>query len=119
MNKLVIGLMIITSCFAGCNQQIEQIEQWDVYEAVLNGPSSGTPFTDVELSAVFKMAKGMKKVLDKGFRVFMMGTIFTVFDFHRIARGIGPIRLKAILPNSRIRKENSIVSHRAARITVP
>jgi len=54
MNKLVIGLMIITSCFAGCNQQIEQIEQWDVYEAVLNGPSSGTPFTDVELSAVFK-----------------------------------------------------------------
>jgi hypothetical protein len=53
MNKLVLGLMFITSCFAGCNQQIEQIEQWDVFEVVLDGPSTGTPFVDVELSAVF------------------------------------------------------------------
>ncbi len=53
MNKLVVVLMIITSCFAACDQQIEQVEQWGVFEVVLNGPSTGTPFMDVELSAEF------------------------------------------------------------------
>ena len=54
MNRLIIGLIIITSCLAGCSLQKEEVEQWDVFEVVLNGPSSGTPYMDVELSAVFK-----------------------------------------------------------------
>lgn len=62
MNKLVIVLMIITSCFAACDQQIEQVEQWDIYEVILNGPSTGTPFMDVELSAVFNCGDEIIKV---------------------------------------------------------
>ena len=53
MNRTIIGIMIIASCFTGCNQPIEQVEQWDVYEITLNGPSTGTPFIDVALSAEF------------------------------------------------------------------
>ncbi len=54
MNRIVFGLIIITAFFTCCNQQNEVTEQWDAYEIVLNGPSSGNPFMDVELSAIFK-----------------------------------------------------------------
>jgi len=54
MNRIVFGLIIIISCFAGCNQQKVAVQQWDVYEIILDGPSSGSPFMDVELSAEFK-----------------------------------------------------------------
>lgn len=42
--------------FIGCNQQPEEtkIEQWDVYEMELEGPSSGNPVMEVELTAVFE-----------------------------------------------------------------
>jgi hypothetical protein len=53
MNK-PIAVLLIACCLAGCHQPMEQVEQWDVFEVVLNGPSSGTPFMDVELSAVFE-----------------------------------------------------------------
>ena len=48
--------IIITAFFAGCNQQNEEIsiEQWDVYEITLNGPASGNPFMEVDLTAVFE-----------------------------------------------------------------
>jgi len=55
MNKIIFGLIIVSIIVAGCKRQDEEvaIEQWDVFEIVLNGPSSGNPFLDVELSAVF------------------------------------------------------------------
>ena len=30
------------------------VERWSVYEVTLNGPSTGNPFTEVELTAEFK-----------------------------------------------------------------
>jgi hypothetical protein len=35
-------------------QAEETVERWGVYEVKLSGPSSGNPFTDVELSATFE-----------------------------------------------------------------
>ena len=57
--------MMLISCFAACNEQKEEVEQWDVFEIMLNGPSAGTPFMDVELSAVFK--SGDESILVPGF----------------------------------------------------
>ena len=56
MNKIFIGIITISIMFAACNPQKENIKvaQWDVYEITLNGPSSGKPFMEVELSARFK-----------------------------------------------------------------
>lgn len=54
-NLINLALFLIISLFAGCNQHpLEEVEQWGVYEIVLNGPSDGNPFMDAELSAVFK-----------------------------------------------------------------
>jgi hypothetical protein len=36
-----------------CYAKSSQIEQWGVFEIALKGPSSGNPFTDIQLSAVF------------------------------------------------------------------
>ena len=30
------------------------VEQWGIYEVTLNGPDTGNPFTEVELTAEFK-----------------------------------------------------------------
>ncbi|HEC44336.1 MAG TPA: DUF5060 domain-containing protein [Bacteroides sp.] len=56
MNRIAIGLIFIYAFSSGCNQSEEvlNIEKWGVYELVLSGPSSGDPFIDVDLSAVFK-----------------------------------------------------------------
>ncbi len=55
MIRITPSLIILITCFVGCQQQKEaiNIEQWDVYEITLNGPSTDNPFTEVELSAVF------------------------------------------------------------------
>ncbi|WP_346854568.1 DUF5060 domain-containing protein [uncultured Draconibacterium sp.] len=47
-----IALLIF---FTGFTQQVKKtaVEQWDVYEIVLNGPSSGNPYMDVDIGAVF------------------------------------------------------------------
>ncbi|MCK5701977.1 MAG: DUF5060 domain-containing protein, partial [Cyclobacteriaceae bacterium] len=67
MSRIFFGLIMITTFLAGCDQQIEEInvEQWDVYEVILNGPFSGNPYIDVELSAVFKNKE--ESVLVPGF----------------------------------------------------
>jgi len=45
---LIAGLLFITQHNFG-----KSVEQWGVYEVVLKGPSTGNPFMEVELSAVF------------------------------------------------------------------
>jgi hypothetical protein len=56
MKNILFLLIFVTAIFTGCNRQNEETntEQWDVYEIVLNGPTAGNPFMDVELTAVFK-----------------------------------------------------------------
>ncbi len=55
MHKLLCLFLIIIIIFIGCREQVEvvSVEQWDIYEIALNGPSTENPFTQVELSAVF------------------------------------------------------------------
>jgi len=67
MNKTILISIIVTAFITGCNQQKEGIktEQWGVYEIVLNGPSSGNPYMDVDLAAVFK--SGNKSITVPGF----------------------------------------------------
>ena len=56
MKIIIFSFIAVAVFFAGCNQKIENatIEQWDVFEVVLNGPSDGNPYMDIELDAVFK-----------------------------------------------------------------
>ena len=67
MKKPIIGLLICTVLLTGCKLQKEptSVEQWDVFELVLEGPSSGTPFMDVELNAEF--SNGEDNFLVPGF----------------------------------------------------
>ncbi|HSL87636.1 MAG TPA: DUF5060 domain-containing protein, partial [Bacteroidales bacterium] len=53
MKRIVFALLIITVSISCSNQQTESVEQWDLFEITLNGPSQGNPYLDVELSAVF------------------------------------------------------------------
>ncbi len=64
MKKIAIVLVFIAAYFTGCNSQKEekQIEQWGMYEVELSGVSSGNPYMDVELSAVFKNKEESVKV---------------------------------------------------------
>jgi hypothetical protein len=52
----ILTIIILSGIFYGCGQQQEEtsVEQWGVYEILLNGPSSGNPYMDVEFSAVFQ-----------------------------------------------------------------
>lgn len=65
MGRLILTLLFVILCFAGCKQAPQPVEQWAVYEVVLNGPASGSPFVDVELSAVF--SKGDESIRVPGF----------------------------------------------------
>jgi hypothetical protein len=54
--KRIIFLLITTGfLLAGCTRETKkaEIEQWNVYEIVLNGPSSGNPYMDIDIAAVF------------------------------------------------------------------
>lgn len=55
MKKIISSLIVFAALFAGCNQNTEttDIEQWDVFEIVLDGPADGNPYMDIELAAVF------------------------------------------------------------------
>ena len=50
---------------AEAQSSIPSIEQWGMFEIVLNGPNTGNPFIDVELSAQF--VSGAEKVNVRGF----------------------------------------------------
>jgi hypothetical protein len=68
MAGIIFGFIIfITALTSGRDQKdkVRKTEQWGVYEIALNGTSSGNPFIDVELSAVFKNRK--KTVTVPGF----------------------------------------------------
>lgn len=60
-------MVFLGTIFLGCQQENKktQVEQWEVYEIELKGPSSGNPFTEVELSAIFE--KGEEKFTVPGF----------------------------------------------------
>jgi len=55
MQRILLKVIIITAFITGINQQSfgKNVEQWSLYEVALTGPSSGNPFMEVELSAVF------------------------------------------------------------------
>ncbi|MBS0000202.1 MAG: DUF5060 domain-containing protein [Cyclobacteriaceae bacterium] len=67
MNRIIFILIVSAVLLAGCNQQNDgqRIEQWDVYEIMLEGPSSGNPYMEVELKAIFK--NGDEKISVPGF----------------------------------------------------
>lgn len=61
---LTISLFLSMSCSQN-EEGLETVEQWDVFELELKGPSEGSPFLEVELSAEF--IHGAEKVAVPGF----------------------------------------------------
>ena len=63
MKKFIFPLFIAL-LFMACNQpkELTKIEQWEVFEIELSGPTEGTPFIDVELNATFKLNEKSVKV---------------------------------------------------------
>jgi PBP1b-binding outer membrane lipoprotein LpoB len=53
MKKTILMLLVAALFLAGCNRQPAEpeVEQWDVFEVVLQGTTTGNPYLDVELSA--------------------------------------------------------------------
>ncbi|HEV7350351.1 DUF5060 domain-containing protein [Telluribacter sp.] len=64
MYKILLLILLATAGLTGFNQSLSATptEQWGVYELVLQGPSSGNPFMEVDLEAVFKNGKESVKV---------------------------------------------------------
>jgi hypothetical protein len=64
MKKIIFTLMVAGLFIAGCaGQQAEpEVEQWDVFEVELDGPATGNPYMDVELSATFSQDEKTVKV---------------------------------------------------------
>lgn len=56
MLRTAFIITILTTLSTGCNapKEGQETAQWDVYELVLNGPSAGNPYMEVELFAVFR-----------------------------------------------------------------
>lgn len=56
MKKNISILIAIIVFLTGCIQPTKktEVEQWDVYEIVQDGPSSGNPYMDIDIAAVFK-----------------------------------------------------------------
>ena len=53
----ILPIVIFAVAFSLANAQdleTDMVERWGVYEVSLNGPSTGNPFTEVELTAEFK-----------------------------------------------------------------
>jgi hypothetical protein len=59
------GLILYFVTLSPCHLQGATVEQWGLFEITLNGPASGNPFLDVELSARF--TQGEKSVAVSGF----------------------------------------------------
>jgi hypothetical protein len=62
---LVIFLFLLCGMAGACASDTNTVEQWGIYEIVLNGPTNGNPFVDVELSAVFD--NGSQQISVPGF----------------------------------------------------
>lgn len=61
MRQLFFIIILLPTLLSGQNK----IEKWEVFELTLHGPSTGNPFTEVELSAIFKL--GDDNLTVKGF----------------------------------------------------
>jgi hypothetical protein len=64
MKNLVFLILVSFVLLIGCSQtkEIQQVEQWGVFEIEINGPSVGNPYMEVDLSAVFSNGKQEVKV---------------------------------------------------------
>ena len=64
MKKIIILMVTTSLLLAGCNTVTKkvEIEQWNTYEIVLNGPSSGNPYMEIDISAIFKNNEKSMKV---------------------------------------------------------
>ena len=55
---LIANTHFLTTCFgnqqAAPKSEVNMVERWGVYEITLNGPDTGNPFTEIELTAEFK-----------------------------------------------------------------
>jgi hypothetical protein len=65
MNKIIRTSLILAIIISGCNRQSERVEQWDLFEIELTGPSYGNPFMEIELAAVF--SRGDQSISVPGF----------------------------------------------------
>jgi hypothetical protein len=65
IRKPIQLVMVVLFCCALLGAAPATVEQWDVFEITLQGPSDGNPFLDVELSAQF--TQGDKTVTARGF----------------------------------------------------
>ena len=59
MKKIVQCFILLTLLLTACDSQkgAKEVEQWDVFELVLSGPSTGNPYMEVDLSATFSNGK--------------------------------------------------------------
>ncbi len=62
--KKFIFQFIVAILITACDQskEIAKIEQWDVFEIEIKGPSAGSPFIDVEFNAIFELKEKSIKV---------------------------------------------------------
>ncbi|MEO6230545.1 MAG: DUF5060 domain-containing protein [Ferruginibacter sp.] len=66
MQKILLFLLMwMGSSYLRGQSKLPSIEIWDRYEVTLDGPSSGNPFVDVQLSATF--TNGEKTISANGF----------------------------------------------------
>ncbi len=62
---LVVGFILLIGLTATTRADVEHVQQWGVFELTLKGPSTGNPFTDIQLSAEFK--QGNRSLTVNGF----------------------------------------------------
>ncbi|MCA1759893.1 MAG: DUF5060 domain-containing protein, partial [Bacteroidales bacterium] len=67
MKNVVLFILVSFILLVGCSQtkEIQQVEQWGVFEIEINGPSVGNPYMDMELYAIF--TNGNEEVKVPGF----------------------------------------------------
>jgi len=67
MKNVVFLILVSFVLLIGCSQtkEIQQVEQWDVFQIEINGPSGGNPYMDIDLSAIF--TNGNEEVKVPGF----------------------------------------------------
>lgn len=67
MNRFILSLIILSTILTSCNQtkKAVEIQQWDVFEIELKGPTEGNPYMDVKLEAVF--SSGNESISVPGF----------------------------------------------------
>ncbi len=56
----ILLLILLSSCDSQKGSEV--VEQWDVFEVILNGPETGNPYLEVDLSATFSKGEDQVKV---------------------------------------------------------